>query len=143
MKRRQLLQFMALPLFLAGACKEELPHVPTIVTGQVIDENGLPLEGAGLRLTGADNRGWSGVPTFSLTTETDKNGTYRFSYVVPKDTDDVSIASRTTSKVIIDNLNYQVFVLRGGQYQLESNPYFIPRSDWGKTTIINYQFRTR
>jgi hypothetical protein len=143
MKRRQVLKFIALPLLLANSCKEELPEAPTIVTGQVIDENGLPLEGAGLSFYGVDNRGWSGVPTFDLTTETDKNGNYWFSYIVPKDTDDVRILSMTTSKVIIDNLNYQVFVLREGQYQLESSPYFIPRSDWGKTTIINYQFRTR
>lgn len=143
MKRRQLLQFMALPLLFASSCKEKLPTAPTIVTGKVIDENGLPLEGAGLSFYGVDNRGWSGIQTFDLTTETDKDGNYWFSYIVPKNTDDVSITSRGTSKVIIDNQNYQVFVLREGQFQLESSPYFIPRSDWGKTTIVNYQFRKR
>ncbi|WP_025765330.1 hypothetical protein [Dyadobacter tibetensis] len=143
MKRRQLLQFLALPLFLASSCKEKLPDAPTIVTGKVIDENGLPLEGAGLSFYGVDNRGWSGIPTFDLTIETDKDGTYRFSSIVPKDTDDVRLFSITTSKVIIDNQNYEVYLLLEGQYQPEASPYSIPRSDWGKSTILNYQFRKR
>ena len=140
MKRRQLLKFMALPLLLASSCKEEPPDVPTIVTGQVIDENGLPLEGAGLSFGGEDNRGFSGITTFGLTTETDKNGTFRFSYIIPKNTDDVSILPRSTQKVKYD-VDYEAYIFLNGNYTQVTSPHFIPRSDWGKSTIINYQFR--
>jgi hypothetical protein len=140
MKRRQVLKVIALPLLLASSCKEELPDVPTLVTGQVIDENGQPLEGAGLRLTGVDNRGWSGVPTFSITTETDSDGAYRFSQVVPKNSDDVRIIPESNQKVNF-NADYDAFILIQGSYTQVTSPHFIPRSDWGKTTILNYQFK--
>lgn len=140
MERRQLLQFLALPLLFASSCKEKLPAAPTTVTGKVIDENGLPLEGAGFSFGGVDNRGFSGVPTFDLTTETDKDGSCQFSYIVPRDTDEVEILPRSTQKVKYDT-DYEAYIFLKGNYIQVSSPHSILRSDWGKSTVLNYQFR--
>ncbi|MCE6987456.1 hypothetical protein [Dyadobacter sp. CY323] len=122
------------------SCKDRLPSTPTIVTGRIIDENGDPLEGAGLRLSGSNLKGFSGYDTFSITAESDRNGMYQLSQVAPEDTEQISIASRSTSQIKIDNQHYKVYVFADGQYHLSASPYDISRSAWGKTTTINYQF---
>ncbi len=141
MKRRQLLKLLRLapPLWLA-ACKDKLPSTPTIVKGKIIDEKGNPLEGAGLRLSGSELKGFSGTDTFSITIESDKNGQFELYQLVPARTEQISIASRSTSKIIINNQNYEVYIYNKGNYHLEVSPYFIDRSSWGKTTILSYQF---
>ncbi|WP_025761420.1 carboxypeptidase-like regulatory domain-containing protein [Dyadobacter tibetensis] len=140
MKRRQLLQFLALPLFLVGSCKEKLPTSPTIVTGKIIDEKGLPLEGAGLRLSGTDVKGFAGTTTFSITTESDKDGNYKLSQIIPKNTDHISILSRPTDKVPTGNQGYAPHISRNNSFVLETAPRDIARENWGKTTTLNYQF---
>ncbi len=60
--------------------------------------------------------------------------------MLSKDTEVVNIASRTTSKIIIGNQNYAVYVFKESNYQVEAAPYDIPRSEWGKTVTLNYQF---
>ncbi len=144
MKRRKLLKLLGLTpagLLIASSCKEKLPSTPTIVTGKIIDENGLPLEGAGLRLTGRNIEGITGgYATFSIYMESDKEGRYKLTQLLPKDTDEVTIASMSTSKIIVDNQNYEVYILEGTIYYLETSPYNIPRTSWGKATTLNYQF---
>lgn len=80
-----------------ASCLDTLPSTPTIVKGKIVDENGDPLEGAGLRLTGVNLKGFSGYDTFSITTESDRNGMYELSHIVPKNTEQISIASRNAS----------------------------------------------
>ncbi|PWJ59664.1 hypothetical protein CLV98_102498 [Dyadobacter jejuensis] len=146
MKRRQLLQFMALPLLLASSCKEKLLAVPMIVTGKVIDENGLPLEGAGLRLSGTNWKGFTPVPTFpSVTAESDKDGNYKLSQLIPNDTEVVSILPMSTDKVKVNAgyNDYITLVLTDGNYVQLGAPYDIPRSQWGKTTTLHYQYKKR
>ncbi len=141
MERRPFLKILSLaPIAVLVSCKDSLPSTPTIVTGRIIDENGDPLEGAGLRLSGSNLKGFSGYDTFSITAESDRNGMYQLSQVAPEDTKQISIASRSTSQIKIDNQHYRVYVFTDGQYHLETSPYDIPRSAWGKTTTINYQF---
>ncbi len=146
MKRRQLLKLLGLapPLWLA-ACKDKLPSTPTVVKGKIIDENGKPLEGAGLRLSGTDVKGFAGAETFSITAESDKDGGYKLSQLIPKNTDRISILPMHTDKVPLnigvgDFVSYQ---LKNSIYDKVTAPHDIPRSSWGKTTIINYQFKKR
>ena len=146
MKRRQLLKLLGLapPLWLA-ACKDTLPSTPTIVKGKIIDENGLPLEGAGLGLSGINWEGFNPFPTFTIVTESDKEGNYKFSQLIPKDTEVVNILPRSTDKIPLnigvgDFVSYQ---LKNNIYDKVTAPHDIPRSEWGKTTIINYQFKKR
>ncbi|PWJ59666.1 hypothetical protein CLV98_102500 [Dyadobacter jejuensis] len=143
MKRRQLLKLLGLAsptLLIAASCKEKLPTSPTIVTGKIIDENGLPLEGAGLGLSGINWEGFNPIPTFTMTTESDKEGNYKFSQVVPKDTEVVNILPRSTDKVPIGNQGYAHYIILNGSYKQLGAPYDIPRSQWGKTITLNYQF---
>ncbi|PWJ59668.1 hypothetical protein CLV98_102502 [Dyadobacter jejuensis] len=143
MKRRQLLKLLGLAsptLLIAASCKEKLPTSPTIVTGKIIDENGLPLEGAGLRLSGTDVKGFAGAETFSITTESDKDGNYKLSQIIPKNTDRISILSRPTDKVPTGNQGYAPHISRNNSFVLETAPRDIARENWGKTTTLNYQF---
>ncbi len=143
MKRRKLLQILGLipPALLAASCKEKLPSTPTIVTGKIIDENGLPLEGAGLRLTGRNIKGiTAGYATFSIYVESDKEGMYRLSQLVPKETNEISILPYSTTKVPIGNQGYAHYIFLNGHYTQLGAPYDIARSDWGETTYLNYQF---
>ena len=142
MKRRQLLKLLGLapPLWLV-ACKDKLPSTPTIVTGKIIDQDGNPLEGAGLRLSGTNWKGFTPVPTFpSVTTESDKDGNYKLSQLIPKDTEVVSILSMSTDKVPVGNQGYVPYISRNNSYVPESAPLDISSENWGKTTILNYQF---
>ena len=80
MKRRQMLCILCIaPAATLISCKDNLPSTSTIVRGKIIDENGNPLEGAGLRLSGANLKGFSGYDTFNITIESDKNGMYKLS----------------------------------------------------------------
>ncbi|WP_215238957.1 carboxypeptidase-like regulatory domain-containing protein [Dyadobacter helix] len=147
MIRRQMLRLLGLvpPALLGISCKDKLPTTPTIVRGKIIDENGDPLEGAGLRLSGVNLKGFSGYDTFSITTESDKNGMYELSQVAPQDTEQIDILPRTTDKVPL-NIgigDYVSYFLVEGNYEKITSPHFIPRSDWGKTITLNYQFRKR
>jgi hypothetical protein len=142
-KRRQLLKLLGLvPLVLLFSCKDKQPSTPTIVKGKIIDENGNPLEGAGLRLSGVKLKGFSGFDTFSITAESDKDGMYELSQVAPQNTDQISILPRTTDKVPLDMGfgGYHHYIFIGGKYVELGAPYDIPLSDWGKTITLNYQF---
>lgn len=142
MKRRKLLQLLGLipPALLAASCEEKLPTSPTIVTGKVIDENGLPLEGAGLRLSGTDVKGFAGTTTFSITAESGKDGTYELSQIIPKNTNHISILSMYTDKVPTGNQGYTPYVFRNNGFVPEAAPVDIARQNWGKITTLNYRF---
>ncbi len=146
MKRRQLLKLLgfAPPLWLA-ACKDKLPSTPTIVKGKIIDENGNPLEGAGLRLTGREIKGFSGTVTFSITIESDKDGLFKLTQIAPDRTEEISILPMSTDRITLDQGfgGFVSYILINGNYEKIASPQYIPRSSWGKTTIINYQFIPR
>ncbi len=147
MKRRQLLQILGLipPALLAASCKEKLPSTPTIVTGKVIDENGLPLAEAGLDLAGIKWDFVTPTTTKGVTKESDKDGFYELSLIVPEGTDELSLAPYSTKKVPL-NIGVGDFVAYLYIDQVSTKmtaPYTIPRSDWGKTTTLNFQFKRR
>jgi hypothetical protein len=147
MNRRQILRILGLtaPAALIG-CKDLLPSTPTIIRGKIIDGKGDPLEGAGLRFSGAHNKGFSGgYDTFSITAESDPNGMYELIQIAPQDTKGMSILPRTTDKVPLDEGfgGYVHYIFLDGRYIALGAPYNIPRANWGKTTNLNYQFLKR
>lgn len=57
MKRRQSLRLLGLfPAWLA-ACKGKFPSAPTVVTGKVVDEDGLPVKDIKFTLEGNKRKG--------------------------------------------------------------------------------------
>jgi hypothetical protein len=141
MKRTvSLLLICLIPACFIAACKDPYPSAPTTVTGRIVDESGKPLEGVVLGLTGLDKIGVaSGVPTFSVVSETNADGEYTLSYVVPRATDFVEFS---TSSNAVDGVFYRAFIDYGDRYDLYRG-VSIPRKDYGKTTIVNFQFRKR
>ena len=78
MKREQFIKSLALsilPLALLQACKKSLPSTPTVITGKVIDENNMPVEGFMFSFSGIDKKNLiNGLPTFLERQKTDKQG---------------------------------------------------------------------
>jgi hypothetical protein len=141
--KRQLLEMFCLaPLAALVGCKDILPSTPTIIRGKIIDGNGNPLEGAGLGFSGANLKGFSGYNTFAITTETDQNGIYELSQITTQDIEKIHILPRTTDKVPLDEGfgGYVHYIFIDGRYIALGAPYDIPRSSWGKTITLNYQF---
>jgi hypothetical protein len=146
MKRRQLLKFLGLAppaLLIGSSCQQKSPSSLTIITGTVIDGSGLPLPGAGLMLVGKKYKGNTPVPTFlAVTTESDNQGVYKFSKLIPKDTGTLTLLPYSTPKVSLDEGlgGYKHYIFLNGKYVELGSTYSIPQSDWGKTITLNYQF---
>lgn len=134
MKRRQTLRLLgSLPIWLA-ACKGKFPSAPTVVTGKVVDENGLPAEGIELTLVGNKKKGVSPIPTFDERTKTDSDGKYTLSHVVSSNTDFVVFRIDTGTQ-------YIPYIERDGQYEILGSSIIIQQKNYGKTKTINLQVR--
>lgn len=133
---------LAPPLLLASSCKEKFPSIPTIVTGRVVDENDIPVERVRLQLDGIKRTGVSATTTFSITADTDEDGIYTLSQIVPKETDKVAILMDAG---FLEEPNgsygYIPYIQIDGVYESVAVPHRIPASNYGKTTTINYQLR--
>lgn len=133
MRRRQSLRLLGLlPAWLA-ACNDKFPSAPTVVTGKVVDEFGMPAVGIELTLSGIKKKGVSPIPTFEERTQTDRNGEYRLSHVVPSGTDFVEFVPATGTKFI-------PYIERDGQYEILGS-FVIRSSDYGKIKTVNLQVR--
>lgn len=110
-----------------------------VVSGKFIDEGGKPLENVQLQYYRVNQRGFSAISTFDLTTKTDKNGDYSFSQIAPNGTDHLEIlAEQPDSMSAYEYLIYLKF-----QESIFPRVRLIEflRIKWGKFTIINYQIR--
>ncbi|GHB72704.1 hypothetical protein GCM10007390_28500 [Persicitalea jodogahamensis] len=121
-----------LPAGLA-ACNSKFPSAPTVVMGKVVDENGMPVMGIELTLGGIKKKGVSPIPTFDVRTETDRNGEYRLSHVVPSGTDFIEFVPATGTK-------YIPYIERDGQYEILGS-FVIRSSDYGTNKTVNLQVR--
>ncbi len=146
MKRQQFLKQLALlpPLaWMAVACKKSFPSTPTVVTGKVIDENGLPVEGVEFQFSGIYKKGFIAIgTTFDLTTQSDKDGIYKFSQIVPSNTDGADILPQSNTKFDLEFV-YQILLFLNGKYVIIGNPIPIQRNQYGTTVIINFQIRKK
>ena len=79
MKREQFIKSLALsilPLVVLQACQRRLPSAPTVITGKVIDENNMPVEGFMFSFSGIDKKNLiNGLPTFLERQKTDRKST--------------------------------------------------------------------
>jgi hypothetical protein len=123
-----------------GGCNEKTPETPTIIVGKVIDENGLPVKGAGIVFYGIHEMGLSGYETFSNKVETDKNGTYSISEVLSDKTTSLETAPTSTDSISIQLGGYKPYIFIEGKYVPFASTYILPRDNWGKTLTLNYQF---
>ena len=147
MKRRKfLIALGVLPPLVLEACKKDipLPTTPTIITGKVIDENNMPVEGWQLMFYGIERKGVSSVDTFTEQKFTDSNGFFSFSVVVPPNTDSVTfgpLGFRYDDKLNRKNPDYLLFIEIGGKYERrlkDEDPPVI-----GKSNIYNYQVKKK
>ncbi len=144
MKRRQLLKLLGLaPPLLLAACKDDFPSTPTIATGKVVFEDDSPVQGVILRLTGSIRQGLTLIDSFvRITTDTNQEGIYTLSQIVPKGTDLVEIIVDGGS---FDEPNpgygYRPYIFVDGSYLQMSAPYKIPYFNYGKTITFNFQLR--
>lgn len=136
MKRRQSLRLLGLlPAWLA-ACKDKFPSAPTVVTGKVVDENGLPVKGVKFTLDGNKRKGITLIPTFREESVSDEDGVYSLSSVVSKSTDVVFL------NVFDGTLNID-YKYDPGVYMPVASEIIIRQKDYGETITINFQIKKR
>ena len=147
MKRRKfLIALGVLPPLVLKACKKNtpLPTTPTIITGKVIDENNMPVEGWELMFYGSKLNGISAISTFQEQKFTDVNGVFSFSVIVPQDTDSVGFAPlgfRYDDKLIRKNPDYLLFIEISGKFERrlkDEDPPII-----GKSNTYHYQVKKK
>ena len=94
-------------------------------------------------MSGINWKGFTPVPTFvGVSATSDKDGIYKLSQIVPKDTNELSTIPISTTKVPLEVGfgGYQHNIFLNGHYTRLGAPYDVPRSEWGETITLNYQF---
>jgi len=146
MKRRKFLIALGVvpPLVLSACKKDELPKTATVITGKVIDENNMPVEGWELLFYGIERKGISGADTFAEQKFTDSNGVFSFSITIPSDTVNVRfgpLGFRFDDKLNRKNPDYLIFIEVGGKFEArikdEASPVI------GKENTYNYQIKKK
>jgi hypothetical protein len=147
MKRRKfLIALGVVPPLVISSCRktEPLPTTPTVITGKVIDENNMPVEGWELMFYGSKLNGISATSTFQEQKMTDVNGLFSFSVVVPQDTGKVGfapLAFRFDDKLNRKNTDYLIFVEVGGKFEPRIKDEAPPVV--GKSNTYNYQIKRK
>ncbi len=143
MKRKQFLNALtAFPILAVAACEKGFPSTPTVVTGKVIDENNLPVEGVEFIYGGARQKGLSYIPTFDINILTDKEGIYKGSFIVTGDTDFVTLKPIGNAKFDF-TFKYDVLFLLNGIYTIVGSPIPIQRNEYGTIVTLNFQIKKR
>lgn len=141
MKRRSFIWYLGIlpSLFFVFSCKKyKFPTTPTVIKGKVIDQDGLPVKGLDFVFGGTE--GIPGKVTFSSNTFTDSEGNFSFSQIIPKETDQASITPIGSEYNL--SYSYSLFYLSDdGSFKRVTDPHYIGRGDYGKTTVVDYQLR--
>lgn len=150
MKRRKILTLLGLapilPLLLG--CHDPVPRGNTTVIVNVIDQDGNPLPGVSFNIICEDHHAFGGsIGTFTLTTETDNLGQYKFSQHVPKKTNWFYFMFvgnekiKPTPNYHLEQATHQSYLEENGVYEiLDHNDFEIPRGQWGDTMTFNFKF---
>ncbi|MCU0470141.1 MAG: Ig-like domain-containing protein [Arcicella sp.] len=147
MKRRKfLIALGVVPPLVLEACSDTTPKpkTPTIVTGKVIDENNMPVEGWEVMFYGLEKIGISGIDTFAEQKFTDSNGVFSFSVIVPSNTDSVDfgpLGFRSNDKLNRKNSDYLLFIEVAGKFELSIKDELPPTI--GQTNTYNYQIKKK
>lgn len=135
MKRRLFLQGLALaPPLLLTACGKELPYTATIITGIVLDENDVPIQGIKF-VFGGNTGGINPKDTFYEETVSDATGHYYLEKIIPQGTVSVSLIPNLTSLTLpkYTQASYIVLCFVDGVYQT-AIPFIV-----GEKTTLNFK----
>jgi hypothetical protein len=92
------------PPLVLEACKKEVVIPPTIVTGKVTDESGLPVDGVEFLFFGIEKQDlFREVHTFDEKQTTNKDGIYKFTISVPLNTQEFSLKVQSIKNPIANN----------------------------------------
>lgn len=139
MKRRTFLSALSiLPSMLISCGKDEFPDRPTIITGKVIDENNKPIVGIQLVFGGYYLKGFSPIPTFDEIVETDKDGIYKISYIVPRGQAYLKPLGNTQYDLVTF---YDIYIWKNNSYEKMSSS--AGQIINGETNTFNFQLRKK
>ena len=146
MKREQFVKSLALsilPLVVLQACQRRLPSAPTVVTGKVIDENNMPVEGFMFSFSGIDKKNLiNGLPTFLERQKTDKQGIYIISVVIPDGTNNIAFVVEGYENDYAKTSMIDLYIEKLGIYEPYGSVGEGP-INYGKTNTFNFQIRKR
>ncbi len=144
MKRKQFLNALtALPILAVAACEKGFPSTPTVVTGKVIDENGLPVEDFVFSFSGTHKKNiLNAVTTFSERNKTDKDGIYKFSVVIPQDTDFVEFVVEGYENDFSRTSMVDLYIEKNSIYEIY-RPIGTGPINYGSTNTFNFQIKKR
>ena len=132
MKRRLFLQGLALaPPLLLTACGKELPYTATIITGIVLDENDVPIQGIKFSF-GGNTGGISPKDTFYEETVSDATGHYYLEKIIPQGTVSFSFDYNLTLPKYTQ-ASYILLCFVNGGYQT-AKPFVV-----GEKTTLNFK----
>ena len=117
------------------SCEKSLPGSPTIVKGNVVNEQSLPIAGVVVQFVGVRKKGLSAIPTFTIKDTTDLNGNIEFSKVIPGGADFAQIQPYTSN-------DFATYLLVNGKF-LELGIVDMIPEQFGKTMIYNFQIKKR
>ncbi len=124
MKRRFFLQGVALapPLLLQACLSNPKPIPPTIFTGFVTDENGIPIKDFEFYF-GGNTGGFNPKSTFEKNTKTDEKGYYYLEQIVNLDIT-VDVTFKASGNIMYTSALYDFLCLVKGIYQ-SSVPFIV------------------
>ena len=147
MKRRKfLIALGVMPPLVLSACKKDpnWPLTGTTITGKVIDENNLPVEGFGFTFGGTKRIGITAVDTFFEMGKTNSNGIFSITASIPQDTGKVDFLVNGFSfddKLNRKNSDIDIFFERDGKYIRYNSPVPNPTPIPGEINTINFQIK--
>ncbi len=119
--------------------KDKFPSTPTIITGKVVDQNNIPIEGYEFQFGGTDKTGFiNGNSTFDLYNSTNEQGVYLFSIIVPSSTDLVEFQpiGKKMDNELSNTLFSDIYLVKDGK-NMDSGA--AGPINYGTTNTFNYQ----
>lgn len=144
MKRRKFIMALLLPVaaWMVGCKKYE--SWDTIVKGRVVDGNNQPVEGVNFSFFGINQTGiLKQESTFGITGQSDSEGYYQLSYLIPSSTDIAQLIGVDTTAFDLGETHDLFIENPAGQYIQLGGPVGILPKDFGKTTVFNFLLRKR
>ncbi len=137
MKQRQILQ--SAPSAVIPEISRNNPCVlPTVVTGKVLDEKGMPATGTKVSFFGRASKRNGVYITFDIVQRVAADGSYRIATVIPPKTDS------TILRIEFSDYNFFLYtfdVKVNGEPEDRNNSVEIVTERHGKKTVVDFQLR--
>ncbi|WP_428666462.1 hypothetical protein [Runella sp.] len=144
MKRRKFITALLLPAtaWMVGCKKYD--SWDTIVKGRVVAENNQPVEGVKFQFYGVkETRVFKQEFTFDTTGQSNREGYYQLSYLIPSSTDIAQLIGVDTTAFDLGKTHDLLIENPAGQYIQLGGPVGVLPKDFGKTTVFNFLLRKR